>query len=99
MNSISLPSPDEQFALAVNRRGRSGFRRPAEPGRKVGLVLVEFDPATTPGDYPTIEAAAAAIAGVATAEIVVRGTSPRAVDGKQCVVAGELAFLKYRIVN
>ena len=76
VNTIVIPSADDQLRMALNQRARAGNFVLVDAEQKVAVVALKLAPAVTQADYPALKTAIEAIAGIQSVELLVDGQAP-----------------------
>lgn len=79
VQTLTVPSADEQQKLVYNRKVRASNSTELALDQKIACVLLRLAPNVTSDDYAAIGSAISAVTGVQSIELMVDGQAPSSI--------------------
>lgn len=91
VQTLTVPSADEQQKLVYNRKVRKSNSVELPLDRKLACVILQLSPAVTQGDYSTLAAAIKEITGIQDVDLLVDGQTPDSIpEGTKMVLVADV---------
>lgn len=76
IQTITIPDADERLKIAINKRAKRSGSVELDENRKFACVILKFNEAVTPANYPLLKTEIEALSGIQEVCLLVDGQVP-----------------------